>query len=324
MALHPNKTAKVRRAKRCCGDSRGAASVIASTVGKHLLASSTNCARLPPCVAVTAHTDTAGPTNAPGGIAAFRASCPKLLDSGFLAFQPATKSPMSPGAFSPPGLPGSPPGGPGEVPRLNEVGQDLVWAHTSLPGPPLVQELANTQLPSVTRCASELQCIEILGHHVLGHLVLRVGRHQQEIHRLLMLVIVLPGILGRHIIWQHDSPTIPQTNPRELEPAHMSCASWTFIEAAGQLRQRGEQFRVSSRGDDIGGVQHLDTVHPASVCGSTHALSCQPLHVVFEFQKRSRMQDLRLSGCRNVDAWESSLHTRSPLVYIVNQPIEVL
>ena len=28
MALHPNKIAKVRRAKRCCGDSRGASSVI--------------------------------------------------------------------------------------------------------------------------------------------------------------------------------------------------------------------------------------------------------------------------------------------------------
>ena len=191
MALHPNKIAKVRRAKRCCGDSRGASSVIVSTFSKHLLTASTNCARLPPCIAVTTHADAAGPTHAPGGIAALRAGCPKMLDSGLLAFQPATKSSMSPGTFAPPCRPGSPPGGPGEVTRLKEIRQELVRAHTSQPGPPLLEKLAQAQLPSVTRCTSELKCIEILGHHILGHLEARIGRDQQEIHRFLVLVVVL-------------------------------------------------------------------------------------------------------------------------------------
>ena len=313
MALHPNRIAKVRRAKRCCGDSRGASSVIASTFSEHLLTASTNCAWLPPCIAVTTHANAAGPTHAPGGVATLRACSPQMLDSGFLAFQPSTKSSMSPGALSPPCRPGSPPGGPGEVTRLEKDRQELVRAHTSKPDPPLFEKLAQAQLPSVARGTSELESIELLGHHVLGHSEVRVCRNQQEIHGFLVLVVVLPSIRRRHIIRQHNSPAIPQAKPRELEPTHMSCATWTSIKAAGHFRQGGKQLTICPSSENVGGV----------LCCWARILPCQPLHVVLEFQKRSRMQDLRLSGCWNINAWEFALHTRSPLVLSLNQPIKV-
>ena len=86
---------------------------------------------------------------------------------------------MGPGAFSPPCWPGSPPGCSGEVARIEEGRQELVRARASEPTPPLIEQLSQAQLPSVTRCAPELQSVEILGHDVGCHLELRVGSNQQ-------------------------------------------------------------------------------------------------------------------------------------------------
>ena len=91
-------------------------------------------------------------------------------------------------------------------------------AHASEPTPPLIEHLSQAQLPSVTRCAPELQSIEVLGHDVGCHLEFCVGSDQQQVHWVLVLVVVRSSIRRRHIVRQHNSPAIPQAEPRELEP----------------------------------------------------------------------------------------------------------
>ena len=138
-----------------------------------------------------------------------------------------------------------------------------------------------------------------------------------------MLVVVLPSVRRRDIVRQHNSPAIPQAEPRELEPPNMSCAALAVISATGQLWQGREQLRVCPSRDDVGGVQHFNPMHPACVSCHFRALPCQPFHVALELQESSRMENLRLGGCRDIDPWEFALHTRSPLVSSLNQSIKV-
>ena len=238
MALHPNKIAKVRRAKRCCGSLRGSSSVIMSTFGQHLPTSSTKSAWLPPSKTGTLHSHAAQPANAPCRIPAISAGCPKLQCAGTLPLQPATKRSMRSRSITSPGWPGSPPGSPREEPRFDESWTELTAADAPEPGAPLVKDFPQAQLSSVTRCASALKRVELLGNHVGGQVWSSRRPPQRQVHTILV-PIVGPSFVGNHIRGQHDTPAIPQTEPGELEPAKVGCAALAVIDATRHLRQRG-------------------------------------------------------------------------------------
>ena len=128
-----------------------------------------------------------------------------------------------------------------------------------------------------------------------------------------MPVVVVPSFVGSHIWRHHDASAVPKPKPRELEPSKVGCAAFAVLHATGHLGQRGKQVRIGPCGHDIGGVANFDPMHPASAGCQILPFPCQPLNVLLELQKSSRMKDLRLSGRRGVNPWELTLHARSPL-----------
>ena len=85
-----------------------------------------------------------------------------------------------------------------------------------------------------------------------------------------------------------------------LNPPKWAVQSWQFSTQQGIL-------------GDVGWMTDFHPVHPASVGCQIGPFPCQPLDVLLKLNESSRMEDIRLSGRRNVYPWKLPLHARSPL-----------
>jgi len=109
-------------------------------------------------------------------------------------------------------------------PKLSRVAPECpreeTWVHedswetplwkTLLPIAPALEQLSHTQLRSVTRCTTELEAIRVLRHKVSGDCCTAASCQKEEIHLLLVLVVVGPSIPRLHIRRDDNAAAGPQ------------------------------------------------------------------------------------------------------------------
>ena len=82
--------------------------------------------------------------------------------------------------------------------------------------------------------------VELLGDHVGRRSEGGVGRHQQQVHALLVPIVVVPSFVGSRIWGQHNASAVPQTEPGERQSGLRSADSCPRNRASSARGERSE------------------------------------------------------------------------------------